>query len=59
MKDFLATIQRYNITFSYVVPPIVLALAKDPLVDQYNVSSVKMVNSGAAPYSLREIMYLT
>lgn len=31
------------------VPPIVLAIAKDPIVGNYDLSSVKMVMSGAAP----------
>jgi 4-coumarate--CoA ligase len=50
MESFLEAIQRYKTTFSYVVPPIVLGLAKDPLVDKYDLSSMKMMNSGAAPY---------
>ena len=50
MQDFLETIQKYKVTFSYVVPPIVLGLAKDPIVDKYDLSSMKMMNSGAAPY---------
>jgi 4-coumarate--CoA ligase len=52
MQLFLDTIQKYKITFAYVVPPIVLGLAKDPLVDKYDLSSIKMMNSGAAPYLL-------
>jgi 4-coumarate--CoA ligase len=52
MQDFLETIQKYKVTFAYVVPPIVLGLAKDPLVDKYDLSSIKMMNSGAAPYAL-------
>jgi 4-coumarate--CoA ligase len=37
------------VVHAYVVPPIVLALAKHPLVDQYDLSSLKRVFSGAAP----------
>jgi acyl-CoA synthetase (AMP-forming)/AMP-acid ligase II len=33
------------------VPPIVLAIAKDPLVDQFDLSSLEFMNSGAAPLS--------
>ena len=44
-------IQDYRITRAYVVPPIVLALAKHPLVDQFDVSSLKFMLSGAAPLS--------
>lgn len=50
-EGFLETIQKYKTTFAFVVPPIVLTLAKDPLVAKYDLSSMKMMNSGAAPYS--------
>jgi acyl-CoA synthetase (AMP-forming)/AMP-acid ligase II len=33
------------------VPPIVLALAKHPLVDEFDLSSLDLINSGAAPLS--------
>jgi 4-coumarate--CoA ligase len=33
----------------YLVPPIILALAKHPLVDEYDLSSVRQIFSGAAP----------
>ena len=49
LEQFLKTIQDYRVTHLYLVPPIVLALAKHPLVDKYDLSSVKLVNSGAAP----------
>jgi len=50
MQDWLETIQKHKCTFGYVVPPIVLGLAKDPMVEKYDLSSIKMINSGAAPY---------
>ncbi len=49
LAEFLRLIQAHRLTHVYVVPPIVLALAKHPLVDQFDLSSVKLVNSGAAP----------
>jgi len=33
----------------YAVPPTILQLAKDPLVSKYDFSTVRMINSGAAP----------
>ena len=51
LAGFLRTIQDYGITRAWVVPPIVLALAKHPLVDEYDVSSLEYMNSGAAPLS--------
>jgi acyl-CoA synthetase (AMP-forming)/AMP-acid ligase II len=49
LEQFLGLIQKYRVTLSHIVPPIVLKLAKDPLVEQYDLSSLKMVFSGAAP----------
>jgi acyl-CoA synthetase (AMP-forming)/AMP-acid ligase II len=51
LTEFLRVIQDYRVTRAYVVPPIVLALAKEPLVDQLDLSSLEFVNSGAAPLS--------
>jgi acyl-CoA synthetase (AMP-forming)/AMP-acid ligase II len=49
LEQFLAAIQKYRITLSHIVPPIVLKLAKDPMVDDYDLSSLRMIFSGAAP----------
>jgi acyl-CoA synthetase (AMP-forming)/AMP-acid ligase II len=49
LELFLRFIQDYRITHLYLVPPVVLALAKHPLVDQYDLSSVRYILSGAAP----------
>ncbi|GAP86153.1 putative 4-coumarate- ligase protein [Rosellinia necatrix] len=42
-------IQEYGITFASIPPPVVLALAKNPAVSKYDLSTVKFMNSGAAP----------
>jgi acyl-CoA synthetase (AMP-forming)/AMP-acid ligase II len=49
MAQFLQLIAQYHITFAHLVPPIVLGLAKHPLVDQYDLSSLRAIVSGAAP----------
>jgi acyl-CoA synthetase (AMP-forming)/AMP-acid ligase II len=51
LSEFLRVLQDYRITRAWVVPPIVLALAKDPLVDEFDVSSLQFMLSGAAPLS--------
>ena len=51
LAEFLRLIQDYRITRAWVVPPIVLAMAKHPLVDEYDLSSLEYMNSGAAPLS--------
>ena len=49
LEEFLRLLQDQRITRAYVAPPIVLALAKHPLVDKYDLSSLKSIFSGAAP----------
>jgi acyl-CoA synthetase (AMP-forming)/AMP-acid ligase II len=49
LEDFLRTIQDHKITRAFVAPPILLALAKHPLVDEYDLSSLTSILSGAAP----------
>jgi acyl-CoA synthetase (AMP-forming)/AMP-acid ligase II len=49
LEQCLTLIQQHRLTHLYLVPPIVLALAKHPVVDRYDLSSVRLVNSGAAP----------
>ena len=49
LEQFLQISQDYGITHMYLVPPIVLALAKHPAVAKYDLSKVKLINSGAAP----------
>ena len=53
LEEFLQLHQQYGVTRSFVAPPIVVALAKHPLVDQYDMSTVEQVFSGAAPLSRR------
>ncbi|MEO8380867.1 MAG: AMP-binding protein [Acidobacteriota bacterium] len=49
LEQCLAAMQQYRISYAYVVPPIVLALAKHPLVDQFDLSRLRSIFSGAAP----------
>jgi acyl-CoA synthetase (AMP-forming)/AMP-acid ligase II len=49
LEPFLQLMQAHAITRAYLVPPIVLALAKHPMVTKYDLSSLGVVLSGAAP----------
>ena len=49
LEQYLKLIQEHRATRLYIVPPVALALAKHPLVDEYDVSSVTNIFSGAAP----------
>lgn len=51
LEQFLQFMQNYGITFAFLAPPLVLALAKHPLVDKYDLSKLRMIISGAAPLS--------
>ncbi|EKV14930.1 Phenylacetyl-CoA ligase [Penicillium digitatum PHI26] len=48
-EKWCAHVQNYRCSFSYLVPPVVLLLGKHPVVDKYDLSSLRMMNSGAAP----------
>ncbi len=49
VEGFLGLIEDHRITGMVVVPPLVLALAKHPAVDRYDLSSLRWVGCGAAP----------
>jgi acyl-CoA synthetase (AMP-forming)/AMP-acid ligase II len=49
LETFLRAIQEHRASWAYVVPPIALALAKHPAVDNFDLSSLRHVFSGAAP----------
>ena len=49
LKDFCRIVQDDGITIAYIVPPVALALAKSPVIDSYNLKSLRMLNSAAAP----------
>ncbi|HEX8354493.1 MAG TPA: AMP-binding protein, partial [Pyrinomonadaceae bacterium] len=48
-EQLLRTMRDYRVTFAHLVPPIILALSKSPLVDSYDLSALGTVFSGAAP----------
>uniref|UniRef100_A0A914XQH7 Uncharacterized protein n=1 Tax=Plectus sambesii TaxID=2011161 RepID=A0A914XQH7_9BILA len=48
-QEFLAMIQKYQVTTLNLVPPVIVFLAKSPLVDKYDLKSLKNIYIGAAP----------
>jgi acyl-CoA synthetase (AMP-forming)/AMP-acid ligase II len=46
---YLGAIERWRVRRLYLTPPMVLRLARDPAVDRYDLSSVEVAVSGAAP----------
>lgn len=57
MKDLLDTAVKYQIKELLVVPPILIRLVRDPIVDQYDLSHLRRFLTGAAPIS-EEIIQL-
>ncbi|ASJ70835.1 AMP-binding protein [Granulosicoccus antarcticus] len=49
MEQTLQLIQKHRITQYFAVPPIILGLAKTPLLEKYDISSLRKIFSGAAP----------
>jgi len=49
IEAFCKIVSSQKITFAFLVPPVVLLLAKHPIVSKYDLSSLRMTNSGAAP----------
>lgn len=41
LEGFLSILQNEKVTRAHVAPPILVAIAKHPLVDKYDLSSVK------------------
>ncbi|GBE87735.1 Acyl-CoA ligase easD [Sparassis crispa] len=51
LPEFLTSIQRYRVSVIYVVPPMLVLMCKHPLVEKFDISSVRATLSGAAPLS--------
>lgn len=49
LETVLRIIQDHRIAMAHVVPPVVIAFAKHPLVDRFDLSSLRYLFSGAAP----------
>lgn len=49
LVGLMELVQKYRVTIAPIVPPIVVEIAKSPAVDGYDLSSIRLVMSGAAP----------
>lgn len=54
--SFLGAIQDHKITVVYVAPPILVTLSRHPSIDNYDLSSLRMMTSAAAPLA-RELVH--
>lgn len=57
MKDLLDTVVKHQLRELLLVPPILIRLVRDPLVDKYDLSCLHRFSTGAAPLS-EEILHL-
>ncbi|KAJ7443825.1 AMP binding protein [Mycena latifolia] len=46
---FCANIEKYKISFSLIVPPVLVVLARHPAAEKYDLSTLRYMCSGAAP----------
>ena len=49
LEGFLQLIADRRCTLAFIAPPVAVALAKHPLVERYDLSSLRGIMSGAAP----------
>ncbi|WFD17828.1 hypothetical protein MCAP1_000037 [Malassezia caprae] len=49
VEVFCAAVQHFRASMAIIVPPILLALARHPAVSKYDISTLKVGLSGAAP----------
>ena len=57
MKSMLDTVVEYQIKELLLVPPILIRMVRDPIVDNYDLGFIRRFSSGAAPLS-EEILQL-
>ncbi|MED6179906.1 4-coumarate--CoA ligase 3 [Stylosanthes scabra] len=48
MRALLELVEKHRVTIVMAVPPLVAALSKNPMVEEYDLSSIRMVMSGGA-----------
>ncbi|KAK4900374.1 hypothetical protein LTR27_002599 [Elasticomyces elasticus] len=58
LDAFCTTIQRYKITFLYVAPPVIVQLSRGSNVHKYDLSSLRMMTSGAAPLTKELVSFV-
>lgn len=50
-EQYLKLIQDHRVTRTFATPPILVQLAKNPIVANYDLSSLRVITCGAAPLS--------
>ncbi|EXJ72878.1 uncharacterized protein A1O5_04026 [Cladophialophora psammophila CBS 110553] len=55
LEAFCSLVMTHKVTYAYVAPPVLVMLSKHPIVTNFDLSSLRMMNSGAAPLT-RELV---
>ncbi|KAI8391662.1 uncharacterized protein BYT42DRAFT_557637 [Radiomyces spectabilis] len=55
LQKMCQLVQQHTVTVLPIVPPVAVHLAKSPIVQQYNLSSLRMIGCGAAPLGREHI----
>lgn len=48
LEQFLRILDQYKVTIAPLVPPLVLALAQSPQIDNYRLAALRLIHCGAA-----------
>ncbi|KAH8927265.1 acetyl-CoA synthetase-like protein [Atractiella rhizophila] len=48
---YLSLVQKYKITHLHIAPPVAVLMAKSPILESFDLSSVEAMTSGGAPLS--------
>ncbi|KAG1471319.1 hypothetical protein G6F56_002194 [Rhizopus delemar] len=59
LKDVCQLIEKYKITMAPIVPPVAVQFAKSDIPLKYDLTSLKVISSGAAPLGSEHIEALT
>lgn len=49
LEQFLTILESYKVTMAHLVPPLILTLAKHPMVARFKLEELRTIFSGAAP----------
>lgn len=49
LRSFLTAVASHRCTYAFIAPPIAVSLVKDPMVSEFDLSTLHTIVSGAAP----------
>ncbi|KAG2217241.1 hypothetical protein INT45_012189 [Circinella minor] len=55
LERFCQLVEKYKVTNTSIVPPVAVHLGKSPIVEKYDLSSLRVIGCGAAPLGKEHI----